>query len=274
MIASISAELLILRKRASTWILLGIWAALGAFFAYIVPYVTFRNDGPQGGQSLSELLPEQLVGNIIAGFPFYGGVIALMLGVLSFGSDYGWGTLKTLFTQRGGRTELFAAKLAALAIVLVPFVLVEFVVGATGSAVIAGLEDSAIDWPSLSLLARGLLSGWFILAVWTALGMLLATLSRGTALAIGIGILYALVIEGLLIAFARQVSFLDWLVEMFVRANAYSLIRSLNPLIEGDGPGAFSGPFVSGGQAFVLLAAYLACFVALSAVVLRRRDVA
>ena len=48
----------------------------------------------------------------------------------------------------------------------------------------------------------------------------------------------------------------------------------LTVVIEGDGPGAFSGPFVSGAQAFVLLVAYLACFVALSAVVLRRRDVA
>ena len=45
-----------------------------------------------------------------------------MLGVFALGSEYGWGTLKTLFTQRPGRLRVFAAKLAALGIVLVPFV--------------------------------------------------------------------------------------------------------------------------------------------------------
>jgi ABC-type transport system involved in multi-copper enzyme maturation permease subunit len=44
-----------------------------------------------------------------------------MLGV--FGSEYGWDTLRTLFTQRPGRLQVLAAKLAALAIALVPFVL-------------------------------------------------------------------------------------------------------------------------------------------------------
>ena len=43
------------------------------------------------------------------------------------------------------------------------------------------------------------------MAVWAALGVLLGVLTRGTALAIGIGILYGLVIEGLLSAFLDQV---------------------------------------------------------------------
>ena len=38
MTRSVTAELLILRKRAATWILLGIWTVLGVFFAYVVPY--------------------------------------------------------------------------------------------------------------------------------------------------------------------------------------------------------------------------------------------
>ena len=34
----IAAELLILRKRAATWILLAVWTLLGIFFAYVIPY--------------------------------------------------------------------------------------------------------------------------------------------------------------------------------------------------------------------------------------------
>jgi hypothetical protein len=40
---SVAAEFLLLRKRRSTWILLGIWTALAAFFSYLLPYVEYRN---------------------------------------------------------------------------------------------------------------------------------------------------------------------------------------------------------------------------------------
>ena len=132
-----------------------------------------------------------------------------MLGVFAFGSDYGWDTLKTLFTQRPGRVRVFAAKLAALGIALVPFVVALFAAGAVASAVIAQIEDAPMHWPSAWLLVRALAAGWLILATWAALGVLLGVLTRGTSLAIGVGILYALVIEGLLSAFADSVSVLE-----------------------------------------------------------------
>ena len=41
---------------------------------------------------------------------------ASILGVLSVGSEFGWGTWKTLLTQRPGRLTVFGAKLVALAV--------------------------------------------------------------------------------------------------------------------------------------------------------------
>ena len=274
MTRGITAELLIVRKRASTWILLGIWTLLALVFAYIVPYVQYLNGSTR--QPLDDLLAQQLVGQLMAGFPFFGGVFALQLGVLAVGSEYGWGTLKTLFTQGPGRLRIFGAKLVALAVTLVPFVLTVYAFGALSSYVIALREGADVAWPSASLLLRGLGAGWLILAVWAALGTLLAVLSRGTSLAIGIGILYALVIEGLLSALASEVSLLDRLVEFFLRANGYSLAAALG-VSAGDvsdrGPGSFSGPFVSGEQALLVFAVYLIVLVAGSAWLLRRRDV-
>jgi ABC-2 type transport system permease protein len=101
-----------------------------------------------------------------------------MLGV--FGSEYGWDTLRTLFTQRPGRLQVLAAKLAALAIALVPFVLALFAAGAVASYVIAQLEDAPVSWPSAWLLVRAIAAGWLILAVWGALGVLLGVVTRGT----------------------------------------------------------------------------------------------
>jgi ABC-2 type transport system permease protein len=272
---SLRAELLIMRKRTSTWILLAIWVTLALVFAYVVPYVTYLNGSTQ--DPLTDVLPQNLVGSLMGGFPFFGGVLALMLGVLVFGSEYGWGTLKTLFTQRPGRLQVFSAKLLAIAAVLVLFVLAVFALGALASSVIALREGADIAWPSTWLLVRGLGAGWLILAVWAAFGVLLAVLSRGTSLAVGIGILYALVIEGLLSALASQVSLLDRLVEFFVRANGYSLVVGLGVSsddVGNNGPGSFSGPFVDGGQALLVLILYGSVFLLLSGWLLRRRDVA
>jgi len=270
----ITAELLVLRKRAATWILLGIWTLLGTFFAYVVPYALDPEDAPAG---LVQFLPESLAGTLISGFPFFGGVFALMLGVFALGSEYGWDTLKTLFTQRPGRLRVFAAKLAALGIVLIPFVLALFAAGAVASFVIAQIEDAPVSWPSAWLLIRAIAAGWLILAVWAALGVLLGVITRGTSLAIGVGILYALVIEGLLSAFADGVSALEPLTGAFLRANGYSIAAALGaPVasIESSGPGSFGGPFVDSAQAVAVLVALAAGFVVLSGLLLRRRDVA
>jgi ABC-2 type transport system permease protein len=275
MIRIVNAELLLLGKRASTWILLAIWAALALTFAYVVPYVQYTNDPSR--RSLADLLPESLVETLMAGFPFFGGVLALMLGVLTVGSEYGWGTLRTLFTQGPGRLKVFGAKLIAAGLALALFVLVVYALGAVASWAIAAQEGADVTWPSAWLLARGLLGGWLIFAAWAALGILLAIASRGTALATGIGILYAFVVEGLLSALAGEISLLDGVVEFFVRANGYSLVAALGVAAEDvsdRGPGSFSGPFVAGGQALLVLVAYTTAFVIAAGWLLRRRDVA
>jgi ABC-2 type transport system permease protein len=279
MTGSISAELLLLRRRRSTWILLGLWAALAMFFSYLLPYVEYRNGDIGGGPGqtpLEELLPDQLAGHLSGGFPFFGGVFALMLGVLALGSEYGWGTLRTVLVQRPGRLHVFAAKLLAMAVGLVPFVLVVFALGTASSYAIAWGEGVPAGAPPAWVLVRALAAGWLILAVWAAFGVTLGVLSRGTALAVGLGILYALVIEGLISAFADQVSLLEPLVEFFLRANAYSLVEGLGAATTGaatDGPGAFNGPYVGGAQALIVLVGYIAGFLLLSGVLLRRRDV-
>ena len=274
MTRNVTAELLVLRKRAATWILLGIWTLLGIFFAYVIPYALDPEEAPGG---VEQFFPESLAGTLISGFPFFGGAFALMLGVFALGSEYGWGTLKTLFTQHPGRLRVLAAKLIALGIVLVPFVVALFAAGAVASFVIAQIEDAPANWPSPWLLVRALAAGWLILAVWAALGVLLGVLTRGTSLAIGVGILYGLVIEALLSALADSGSVLEPLTNVFLRANGYSIAVALGaPVdsIESSGPGSYGGPFVDSVQALAVLAAFIAGFVALSGFLLRRRDVA
>jgi ABC-2 type transport system permease protein len=274
---SVAAELLVLRKRASTWILMGVWVMLGLLFAYLLPYLTYRGDvGGPVRSPLGTLLPDRLADNLLGGFPFFGGVLALMLGVLVAGSDYAWDTMKTLLVQGSGRMRMFGAKVTALAMALASFTIVIFIAGAVASVLIAGAENAAVHWPSAWELVRAIAAGWFVLAVWATFGVFLAVVSRGTALAVGLGILYALVIEGLLSALASQVGWLDAIVGYFLRANAYSLVTSIGvraAALTDNGPGSFFGPFVGAGQAVVVMSAYAVCFLAVSATLLKRRDV-
>lgn len=278
---SIFAEVTLLRKRAATWVLLGIWLALSMLFSYGFPYLTYRGGtGPvtrDRATILASVIPSGILTTLSSGFPFYGGVIALMLGVLALGSEFGWGTIKTAYTIGPGRLRLFAAKMVAVALILIPFVLIEFALGAIASTSIALTEGAAIHWPSAVDFVQAMAVGWFLMVVWATFGVLLAVMTRGTALAIGIGILYALIIENLIGAFSSSLTWLQPIVEQFLRASGYSLVRAAGLSLGGDannGPGSFSGPFVSGMHAFAVLALYLVVFVTVSAVLLRRRDVA
>lgn len=273
----VSIELFQMRRRVGAWVLLGIWCTLAVFFGYILPYLI--DDGaqatrvPAGAFAKPALLPDQFVSTVIEGFPFYGGAIALMLGVLTVGSEFGWGTFKTLFTQRPGRGEVFAAKMAALAIVLVPFVALVFALGAGASSLVALREGLPMTFPGPMEIVAAMLAGWLILVTWAAVGVLLAVATRGTSLAIGIGILYALVIEGLISAFANQISWLEPVINVVLRANAYSLVEPFSAGAAPDGPGAFAGPYLGVTQSLVALAACTILGFGIAAWLLRVRDV-
>lgn len=278
MMSSFTAEWLVLRKRISTWVLLGLWVMLATMFAYLLPYLSLTGVGtPEFDTGLAPMLPASLADTILAGFPFYGGVLALILGVLAVGSDFGWDTVKTLFTQGPSRLRILGAKLGAVAATLLLFVVAGFATGAVASFLIATAQGASLALPSLADIAIAVAAGWLILIVWATLGMLLGIATRGTAMAIGIGVLYALVIEGLLSSIAGEVSWLEGTVKLFLRANGYSLVEAIGvpaATLGARGPGSYFGPFVDMGQAIGVLALYAAVFVAVSAVLIRRRDVA
>lgn len=275
-VGSLSAELLLLRRRAANWILLAIAVLLTLFFAYVLPYYAYVSDSGAPGfrTELSALLPEGFVATLASGFPFYIGILGLILGVLVFGSEYGWATLKTTLMQRPGRIRWLLAKLGALAIALVVATVAVYAAGALFSVGVTLWEGAAISWPSAGEILRGMGAGWLILSLWTLLGVLLAVLSRGTALALGLGIMYGLVVEGLVSGFGNSIALLHDLSLAFLRTNAYSLVAPLTgQSSDAGGPGAFSGPFVDPWQALVVIAGYIVLFGGISALLLYRRDV-
>lgn len=278
----LSAELLKLRKRPATWIIVGIWLAMNLTFGYLIPYLIYRSGsstGPEGaaasGQLLATVLPASLVTNVLNGYPLFGGALVLILGALMIGGEYGFGTLKTLFTQRPRRLEVLSGALAALAVVALALVVASFAISVGASSVIAAVESAPGAFPPAAELARGLAAGWLILGMWGLLGALAGIAFRSTALAIGLSLVWALVIESLIRGFAGLLDVFDTVQRALPGVNASSLVAALDTTGQGDGAGGTPGvvAVVGGTQAVVVLACYAVGFVLVAGVLLTRRDV-
>jgi ABC-2 type transport system permease protein len=204
-----------------------------------------------------------------------GGVFALILGVLLQGSEYGWGTIKTLYTQRDGRLAMLLGKLGALAILVLVMVLGLYAVDAVSSAAVALIDGKSLDFPDATTIAKGIGAMFLIYGFWSLFGFLLATLFRQSAMAIGLGLAYALVIEGIIFGFGGGLLG-DWvkkIQEWFPLANTGYLTESFGTIrLRGIDTGP-SQPYADATHAVLVLAAYVVVFILVSAMVVQRRDV-
>jgi hypothetical protein len=149
-------------------------------------------------------------------------------------------------------------------------VLTLFLATAGASALVSTLESQPLDWPSVADIAAGAGAGWLVATMWASLGMLLAVLLRSVALPIGLGLVWLLAVQNLLAAIAAPL--LDWVAEAqkgLPGPNAGSLVAALGAA--ADTPGVNS--LVGGGQATMVVAAYLVAFCAAGVWLLRRRDI-
>lgn len=270
MIASFIAELDKLIRRPATWALGAVWVAMAIVFGYVIPYSIYVSN--QAPLQAYQLLPEQLSNNVLAGFPLFGVAIALIVGALATGGEFGWGTLGPILVQRPVRLNVLAGKLLAVVVVLLGFVVAVFFLDAVSSYVVTSIESAPVNWPSPWDLAQALGAGWFIFIAGGALGTVLATIFRDTTLAVGLGLVYVLVIEGLLSGFAGQSETIANVAKGLPGPNAASIVAALAPASTGtDTPGMVA--VVGGGQATFVLAAYTIAFLLIAALLFYRRDV-
>jgi ABC-type transport system involved in multi-copper enzyme maturation permease subunit len=286
MLASFGAELLKIRKRPATWILALVWFILIVLFGYLFTYSFAANppDRPEdqppqvqqqeeafNEQILNGLLPENLLENLFANGVFsLGAAIVLILGAMAAGSEYGWGTMKTSLTQRPGRLGMLSGKALALALFIVLFVLLGLAAGAMSSYTVALLEDASINWPPLEELAKAAGVGVLTFGAWGFLGFALGMLFRGTALAIGLGLAWALAVENTIALLPIES---DWW-ESFRRLTLGENTSSVGSIFGSPNP-SFSIPetLVEPERAAITLGLYVAVFAVVSLVLLLRRDV-
>jgi ABC-type transport system involved in multi-copper enzyme maturation permease subunit len=266
------AEMIKLVRRPANWLLLAVALGLSLLFTYVIPYAGYTSGtgGPTADRGLAAMLPERFVGNALGGLPVFLGAIMVIVGVLAVGGEYGFQTWKTVLTQGPSRLAVYAGKLAALAVAALAVVVALLATSAAASLLVASVEDQPLTLPSVADVAVGLGGGWLVAAMWTAFGVALAVLLRGVALALGLGLVWLLVVQNLLAALAAPL--LDWVAQAqkgLPGPSAGSLAAALGSMPDAPGVAALVG----GGQAALVVAAYLAGFVAVGGLVLRRRDV-
>lgn len=280
-VASIArAQLVALAKRPSVWTIVAAMAVLNQVFSYLIPYLSYRTGDTSGfdqGQTPAQLLaataPDQIVPNTTGGFPIFAGALALALGALVAGGDYGWGTVKTLLTQGPGRLTVASGHLAALVLWIVGTVVLLFGLSAVSSLAIASAEGLDTAFPSVGHVVSGVLGGSLVLLAWALIGAALAVGVRGVALPIGLGVVWALGVENLVSAMAGSVlTTLQPLRDVLPGVNGGSLVAAMTPEMVGS-PAPGVSETVGGGRAVATLAAYVLLACAVASVLIRRRDV-
>lgn len=280
--ASTRAELLRLRRWPVLWVLIGVWITLNLTFVYVFNYIAYRSgktstvtEGVPPEALLADILPSAVPLSLIQGMPMFGGAILMILGALAVGSGYGWGTWKTVLTQGPGRVAAFGGTLMALALTVVGVGLVTAVIDLGVSSVLAAVESQPLDMPPPGELAEAVGAGLLILGMWTAAGVLVGVLAKGPALAVGLGLVWALVIENLLRGVSGLLAGLAVVTDHLPGTAAGSLVGALgaNGEAEADGtPGVLT--VLDGQTATWVLVAYLVTFALAGVLLVRRRDLA
>jgi ABC-type transport system involved in multi-copper enzyme maturation permease subunit len=272
---TLNAELLKLARRPALWILMAVLIAVVLLFGYVLLWLLSESEDLQGvdaGPLLEQLRPEQLGGQVLSMVTGFGNALALLLGALSVGSEFGWHTMKTIATQGPSRMTLMVGRFGALLVACLALAAAAFVSGAAGSAIVALGEQLDTTLPAFGDLAAAFGASVLVLAVWCALGAALAMVLRSTGWAIGLGLVYALAVESIVVVLLPAIGRVGEVVQqVLISTNTTALVQAVSPQATEALGG--TSPDIAAGQAVAVLAGYLAVAVAVTITVFAQRDI-
>jgi ABC-2 type transport system permease protein len=277
---SMRAELFRLRRWPAFWVTVTAWLLLNALFGYVFSFVTytsgdsnFSNEGESRAALLASIVPSGLAEQFPQGMPLFGGAIMMVLGAIVAGNGYGWGTWKTAFMQGPSRAATVLGSMAALVLLVVGVVLTTLVADAGMSLAVAAAESQSASWPALPDLLQSLGGALLVLEMWALAGYFLGVVARGPAVSVGLGLVWALVIEGLLRGVGTSLQAVAVFTHFLPGTAAGSLIGSI---VGVGGPDPTPGIIdtLSASRALVTMAAWIVVLPLASLWLVRRRDVA
>ena len=288
-LASLRAELLVMRKRPAVWALVLVLPADMLITSYLYGYVQYATAstgvvlGINAPQVLSTLLPDQYLTAALNGFGqfngLYGAAVLMLLGALTGGSDWGRHTIRTALLQGPGRLRTFIGQALALAVAVAVSVALTFLLAAAASAIVAlhqtgSLVPAGSQFPAFGHLAGALAAALMLGLAYAAAGLALGVWLRSADAAIGAVLLWAVVAQPTIESIATQLhGVLLRIYQILPDAGTNTLVN-----LDGNSNVALGGPPLQEAQvttalAFLTLGLYTAVFVALPTLITLRRDV-
>ena len=263
MIGVFRSELVRLTRRG---VMVG-WFGLTAILAVVINVVMFQvvkssSTPPANGPGVSFpsktlLLSEHGIVAGLASASSMLGVVALAFWAIATSSDYSTGLVRVLAAAQPVRWRLVLGKWLALGVftaVATTTALVANLVAAPLAAQAAGYSPSAWGTNLLTLLLGAWVDLFGALLIWGTIGLALATFSKSSGVAIGVGVGYVLLGESLITSLASSAR--QWLPGTTISA------------IASGGTST-----VSYGAALTLGLAYLVLTLAAAVIVFARRDI-
>lgn len=270
----IKMELLKLVKRPMTWVLI-ILLLGGTGFGTVVSLLNLGEVTPELRESILQRLTLPGIFPWTAEFIYiFGAIMLAILAASSIGSEYSWGTLRPMLATGVSRARFLGAKVVALAVVALAFVLLTLLQSAVLAVPIALANDRpavpTLDAAWLLDLAAIIGRSYLTVLVPMAIAFLVSLVGRSQAA--GIGAALGLLIGEQIVALLLLSLGLDWsraLVKLFPGRNSMLLIETYNAF------GAVAPPSgaVSESRALLTLFAYGIICLAVSFVIFRRRDI-
>lgn len=266
-------------KRAIVWVELALIAiGVTAINLLMFTITQVEADNPMIAQLEQTLVwPAGLTQSIgLAAGPSLGGILMVVLVGAATAQEYTWRTLQ-LWLSRGTPRALFlsakfmALLLPALLLVVTPLVAGGLITAVFSQILLGEIPFSAVVWGDVITLT---LATAYSLLPYAGLAFLLAIATRSTMVAIGGGLAYTLLLEGLavqLLAFAGG----GWAeIGKYTPAGlAQSLLNIGSAMtVEVDGQMAPAIQYLDPGPAAIGVALYTLVFVALSILIFRRQD--
>jgi len=185
------------------------------------------------------------------------GVVLLALWAIAVATDYSTGLIRVVVQAYPKRIPLMGGKIAALSVFTFMAATITFLVVVVLARPLARLEGIKVDaWKTdfVSHIFKGYFDFTVVALVWGLIGLMLAVLTRSSAMAIGIGIGFLLVVESLITIVAPD-------------ASKYLPGGTLNTLVAGGTAG------LSWGAALGLVVLYGIIAIAVSLTAFRTRDI-
>ena len=247
----VSAELLKLRSTRSAWIPLAAALAL----AVVAVLASTTAAGPDATPHLSPAaLPGLLRGS---GGQLLDGAVLLCWIVLSAG-EFRHRTAVTTFLGEPDRLRVVSAKLIAAALTGAAAGLAAEALGAATSAAALSAHHVPLAWSQPGVLGA-VTAVPLLAALFGILGVGLGLLLRNTAAALGLALMWAFVIEGIIPMLTHQPGIIRWLPE-----------AAANAVLHGASPAATA---LSAGAALAVLAGYVAVLAGAGAALTLRREI-